>query len=93
LFFRKVSNFWPWILRKVAAFGIDIYSFISVSLSRDCLVNTSSTNLYQNLIERNNLETDESRDNQNDAERVLGEDRNNGIDENENACKMFVKCL
>ena len=37
------------------------------------------------MIERNNLETDESRDNQNDAERVLGEDRNNGIDENENA--------
>jgi hypothetical protein len=39
-------------------------------------------NNNQNLIERNNLETDESRDNQSDAERVLGEDRNNGIDEN-----------
>jgi hypothetical protein len=46
-------------------------------------VNNNNNN--QNLIERNNLETDESRDNQNDAERVLGEDRNNGIDENENA--------
>jgi hypothetical protein len=44
-----------------------------------------NNNNNQNLIERNNLETDESRDNQNDAERVLGEDRNNGIDENENA--------
>ena len=43
-----------------------------------------NNNNNQNLIERNNLETDESRDNQNDAERVLGEDRNNGIDENEN---------
>lgn len=37
------------------------------------------------MIERNNLETDKSRDNQNDTERVLGEDRNNGIEENENA--------
>ena len=46
-------------------------------------VNNNNNN--QNLIERNNLETDESRDNQNNSERVLGEDRNNGIDENENA--------
>ena len=43
-----------------------------------------NNNNNQNLIERNNLETDESRDNQNNSERVLGEDRNNGIDENEN---------
>jgi hypothetical protein len=35
-------------------------------------------NNNQNLIERNNLEIDESRDNQNNSERVLGEDRNNG---------------
>jgi hypothetical protein len=34
LFFRKVSIFWPWILKKVVASGIDIGSFISVSLSR-----------------------------------------------------------
>lgn len=39
-------------------------------------VNNNNNN--QNLIERNNLETDESRDNQNDAERVQGEERNNG---------------
>jgi hypothetical protein len=32
-------------------------------------VNNNNNN--QNLIERNNLETDESRDNQNDAERVF----------------------
>lgn len=38
-------------------------------------VNNNNNN--QNLIERN-LETDESRDNQNDAERVQGEERNNG---------------
>jgi hypothetical protein len=48
-----------------------------------------NNNNNQNLIERTNLETDESRDNQNNSERVLGEDRNNGIDENE-CCGWFV---
>jgi hypothetical protein len=40
------------IVKKVAAFGINICSFISVSLSRDCLANDSSTNLFprENLL-------------------------------------------